>query len=289
MHECTNARIVRRACACAPCAFVHVCFCACVHRRCRALRARRHRRVRRRPVRAEVRHLARRRSSTRSARSFGFADDHLFVLAENESAGVGKATRENVQRRLRRLARAASRTTICCSCCSSATARRSTATKAKFNLVGPDLSASEWAELLKPIPGRLVFVDTTGGELSVSAQARRRAAASCSPRPIRRRSSSRRCSRSSSSRRSTIRRPTSTRTAACRSGRRSPTPARGVRGMVRAARAAADRAAAARRHRRRHRPRGAESRAPTARSRRSRISSRTPSGGDRRRALATRC
>jgi len=34
---------------------------------------------------------------------------------------------------------------------------------AKFNLVGPDLSASEWAALLKPIPGRLVFVDTASG------------------------------------------------------------------------------------------------------------------------------
>ena len=33
---------------------------------------------------------------------------------------------------------------------------------AKFNLVGPDLSASEWADLLKGMPGSLVFVDTTG-------------------------------------------------------------------------------------------------------------------------------
>ena len=34
--------------------------------------------------------------------------------------------------------------------------------EAKFNLVGPDLSATEWADLLKPLPGRLVFVNTTG-------------------------------------------------------------------------------------------------------------------------------
>jgi hypothetical protein len=32
---------------------------------------------------------------------------------------------------------------------------------AKFNLVGPDLDAGEWAALLKPIPGRLIVVDTT--------------------------------------------------------------------------------------------------------------------------------
>ena len=34
--------------------------------------------------------------------------------------------------------------------------------EAKFNLVGPDLSATEWGDLLRPLPGRLVFVDTTG-------------------------------------------------------------------------------------------------------------------------------
>src|SRR5262249_2350856 len=34
-------------------------------------------------------------------------------------------------------------------------------TEAKFNLVGPDLSSAEWAALLKPIPGRIVLVDST--------------------------------------------------------------------------------------------------------------------------------
>jgi hypothetical protein len=34
---------------------------------------------------------------------------------------------------------------------------------AKFNLVGPDLESSEWAALLKPLPGRLVIVNTTAG------------------------------------------------------------------------------------------------------------------------------
>ena len=33
--------------------------------------------------------------------------------------------------------------------------------EAKFNLVGPDLGAAEWANLLKPLPGRLVIVDST--------------------------------------------------------------------------------------------------------------------------------
>ena len=34
-------------------------------------------------------------------------------------------------------------------------------TEAKFNLVGPDLTASEWAALLKPLPGRLVVVNSS--------------------------------------------------------------------------------------------------------------------------------
>lgn len=33
--------------------------------------------------------------------------------------------------------------------------------EAKFNLVGPDMTASEWASLLKPLPGRLVLVNST--------------------------------------------------------------------------------------------------------------------------------
>ena len=34
---------------------------------------------------------------------------------------------------------------------------------AKFNLVGPDLEAAEWAALLKPLPGHVVVVNTTAG------------------------------------------------------------------------------------------------------------------------------
>ena len=31
----------------------------------------------------------------------------------------------------------------------------------KFNLVGPDLTSRQWADLIKPLPGRVVVVDTT--------------------------------------------------------------------------------------------------------------------------------
>jgi hypothetical protein len=35
------------------------------------------------------------------------------------------------------------------------------AAAAKFNLVGPDIATDEWAALLKPIPARIAFVDST--------------------------------------------------------------------------------------------------------------------------------
>jgi hypothetical protein len=37
------------------------------------------------------------------------------------------------------------------------------ADQAKFNLVGPDMSAEEWAELIRPIAGRVVFINTSSG------------------------------------------------------------------------------------------------------------------------------
>jgi hypothetical protein len=92
--------------------------------------------------------------------TFGYTPDRLFVLGETEGAGVEKATKENVQRILGDLRRRLGKddqllvllighgTTL-------------DGEEAKFNLVGPDLSASGWSDLLKPIPGRLVFVNTS--------------------------------------------------------------------------------------------------------------------------------
>lgn len=34
---------------------------------------------------------------------------------------------------------------------------------AKFNLVGPDLESAEWSALLRPLPGRVIVVNTTSG------------------------------------------------------------------------------------------------------------------------------
>jgi len=92
---------------------------------------------------------------------FGYPDDHLFALAESESRGVGKATRENVRRVLADLQRRLTKDDLLLVLLIGHGTSLDGGDEAKFNLVGPDLTASEWSELLKPIPGRLVFVDTT--------------------------------------------------------------------------------------------------------------------------------
>ena len=93
-------------------------------------------------------------------RKFSYQRDHVLVLAETESEGVQKATRENVVRALgdlrKRLTKDDQLLVLLIGHGSSVDGD-----EAKFNLVGPDLSASEWADLLRSIPGRLVFVNTS--------------------------------------------------------------------------------------------------------------------------------
>jgi hypothetical protein len=96
--------------------------------------------------------------------TFSYPDDHMFVLAEQEAPGVRKATRQNVQQvfaELRR--RLAKDDQLLVFLAGHGTVDHVGGEEAKFNLVGPDLTAGEWADLIKPLPGRLVFVDTTGG------------------------------------------------------------------------------------------------------------------------------
>jgi hypothetical protein len=92
--------------------------------------------------------------------TFGYKPDTLFVLAETEGDGVQKSNRENVQRVLTEMRRRMTKddqlmillighgTTL-------------DGEEAKFNLVGPDLSATEWGDLIKPLRGRVVFVNTS--------------------------------------------------------------------------------------------------------------------------------
>jgi hypothetical protein len=93
---------------------------------------------------------------------FGYPDDHLFVLAEVEGPNVARSTRDNVRLVLDRLRTKLGRDDLLFVILIG----HGTTTdedQAKFNLVGPDLNAAEWAGLLAPIAGRVVFVDTTGG------------------------------------------------------------------------------------------------------------------------------
>jgi hypothetical protein len=93
--------------------------------------------------------------------TFKYAPDRILLLGENENDGVQKATRENVQRTLvdlrKRLTKDDQLIVLLIGHGTSLDGD-----EAKFNLVGPDLTASEWGDLIKPIPGRVVFVNTTG-------------------------------------------------------------------------------------------------------------------------------
>jgi hypothetical protein len=93
---------------------------------------------------------------------FGYSSERLLVLAEAESRGVQKSTRENVRRALGDLRQRMTKDDqLLVLLIGHGTSMDGD--EAKFNLVGPDLSAVEWLDLLKPLPGRLVFIDTTGG------------------------------------------------------------------------------------------------------------------------------
>jgi hypothetical protein len=94
--------------------------------------------------------------------TWNYPDDHVFVLAETESDGVAQSTRDNVRRALADIrAKATKDDVVFVLLIGHGTGGDSD--EAKFNLVGPDLSAAEWADLLRPIAGRLVFVDTASG------------------------------------------------------------------------------------------------------------------------------
>jgi hypothetical protein len=94
---------------------------------------------------------------------FLYPADHVIVLAEEEEAGVARATREQVQRTLTDLRTRLTRDDLLVVLLigHGTLAEGSGGEDAKFNLVGPDMSASEWGSLLQPLSARLVFIDTT--------------------------------------------------------------------------------------------------------------------------------
>ena len=93
--------------------------------------------------------------------TFDYPTDHIFVLAENGGDGSLNATRETVRKTLGELrTRSAKDDVVFVVLIGHGTGADE---EAKFNLVGPDLTAHEWAELIRPIAGRVVFVDTASG------------------------------------------------------------------------------------------------------------------------------
>ncbi len=95
---------------------------------------------------------------------FGYQPERIIVLAETESSGVAKATRQNVQKAFGDLKRRLTKDDqLLVLLMGHGTGIDGAGSEdGKFNLVGPDLTASEWADLIKPLPGRVVFVNTTG-------------------------------------------------------------------------------------------------------------------------------
>ena len=92
--------------------------------------------------------------------TFKYPPDRVVVLADGGDDAAKKSTRENVQRAFADLRK---RMTKDDQLLVLLIGHGTTADgdEAKFNLVGPDLTGSEWADLVKGLPGRLVFVDTT--------------------------------------------------------------------------------------------------------------------------------
>jgi hypothetical protein len=94
--------------------------------------------------------------------SLGYPADHVFVLAEEAAGDVKAATRENVRATLTALqARATADDVVLALLIGHGTGADED--EGKFNLVGPDLTAAEWARALDPIRARVVFVDASSG------------------------------------------------------------------------------------------------------------------------------
>lgn len=89
---------------------------------------------------------------------------HLFVLTEEPRAKELKSTAENVKATFAGLAKSAKAEDLVFVMLIGHGSGDGPA--AKFNLVGPDLSAAEWSALLQPIAARLAFVDSTSSSFA---------------------------------------------------------------------------------------------------------------------------
>lgn len=94
--------------------------------------------------------------------SLRLAEKNVLVLAEDEASGTEKATRDGVKAAVADLRRRTKKEDVLFVLLMGH-GSGDDATDAKFNLVGPDLSAREWAQLFEPVQGRLVFINAASG------------------------------------------------------------------------------------------------------------------------------
>lgn len=92
--------------------------------------------------------------------TLGYPADHVVTLGEDERAGA-KSTRDNVRQALSEVRKRAVDGDVTLVLLVGHGSADSDG--AKFNLVGPDLTIDEWASLIRPIAGRLVFVNASSG------------------------------------------------------------------------------------------------------------------------------
>ena len=90
----------------------------------------------------------------------GLKPENVIVLSEDAASDKDRSTRDGVKRALSSVAaRLKSDDLLMVVLIGHGTLD---GPDAKFNLVGPDLGAHEWAQLLVKLPGRLIFVNTSG-------------------------------------------------------------------------------------------------------------------------------
>jgi hypothetical protein len=97
----------------------------------------------------------------------GFDADHILLLTEEPKANEQKSTAEVVKATMARLAKATKADDLVFVMLIGHGSGDGPA--AKFNLVGPDLTAAEWAALFDPIPARLAIVDSTSSSFAYLA------------------------------------------------------------------------------------------------------------------------
>jgi hypothetical protein len=96
------------------------------------------------------------------SQKLGYPDDHLFVLGDADGPNLARSTGDNVRRVFGGLRSRLVRDDLLFVILIGH-GTTSEGDEAKFNLVGPDLKSADWADLLRPIAARIVFVNTTGG------------------------------------------------------------------------------------------------------------------------------